>query len=232
MMEELGGKIYRAVLFDMDGTLYDQRRLRLNMAIALVGTCLLHPSAVRQLRIISVFRRMREEGGAVGGKDGFEAAQYAAVGEKLGLSPQKVRETVEKWMYQVPLRYLPRCRDERMAALIGRLRKSGTAVIVYSDYPAEEKLAALGLTADGCFSASDGEIACLKPDPRGIRAVLATTVFFPEECLYIGDRDEKDGASARSVGMDYLILPKGRRNGADLFSKIRRPAGTSQKEVR
>lgn len=232
MMEELGGKIYRAVLFDMDGTLYDQRRLWLRMAFALAGECLLHPAGVRQLRTIAVFRRMRETGGAVNGKDGFDAAQYAAVGEKLGISPQEVRKTVEKWMYRVPLRYLPRCRDERMAALIGRLRKSSTAVIVYSDYPAEEKLAALSLTADKCFSASDGEIACLKPDPRGIRAVLALTGLSPEECLYIGDRDEKDGASARSAGMDYLILPKSRRNREDLFSKIQRPAETPRKEVR
>lgn len=220
---------YKAVIFDVDGTLYDQRRLRLYMACALVRYCLLHPRRLGKMKILTAFRSWREKNGSnetdPGGND-LEAGQYEAVASVLGISAENVRSVVEKWMYGIPLRYIPLCGYKRLSDLIEHLHEKGIAAVAYSDYPVEEKLRVLGIRMDYCFCATDPEISCLKPDPRGIRSVLDQTGFSAGECLYIGDRDEKDGASARSAGIDYLILPKSmrRRNAPGLFENIRSPS--------
>lgn len=220
---------YKAVIFDVDGTLYDQRRLHLYMAVALGTYCLLHPTKLREIRILSAFRSWREKHGMEvkdSGKNGFEAGQYEAVAASLNVSPEIVKKVVKKWMYRAPLRFLPRCRDKRLAEFIAGLHEKGVVTVAYSDYPVEDKLSALGIRMDFRFCAADPEIACLKPDPRGIQSVLRRAGLSADECLYIGDRDEKDGASARSAGIDYLILPKSvrRRKARGLFQNIRRPS--------
>lgn len=226
MFDGFNEQKYRAVVFDVDGTLYDQRRLRFFMARALAAHCLLHPGGLGEVKTLAAFRTWREENGpeqSGSGKGGLKTGQYGAVASRRGVSAETVQNTVEKWMYRAPLRCIARCRDRKMADFIAWLHERGIVTIAYSDYPAEDKLKALGLRMEHCFCATDEDISCLKPDPRGIRTVLRKTGYSAGECLYIGDRDEKDGASARSVGMDYLILPKGarRRNAPGLFEEIR-----------
>jgi len=61
-------------------------------------------------------------------------------------------------------------------------------------------------------SATDVEVGRLKPDPKGL-IVAASSLNTPvKECLFIGDRDDKDGECARRAGMPYLILNRRRRN--------------------
>ena len=50
----------RAVIFDVDGTLYHQRPVRIRMACRLAGFFLLHPLRIRELLGIRHFRKLRE----------------------------------------------------------------------------------------------------------------------------------------------------------------------------
>ena len=138
----------------------------------------------------------------------------------MGVSAEWVQKTVEYWMYQVPLNLLPGCRDRLLTHLIEKLRKRGIQVFVYSDYPAEEKLRALGIPADHIFSALDPEIMCLKPDPKGLNHILSVTGFSPDQVLMVGDRDEKDGMAARNAGIDWLILPSAPKKRKKLLKEI------------
>jgi len=78
----------------------------------------------------------------------------------------------------------------------------------------------LGLDLDFVFSATDTLINCLKPNPKGLTAILHQLSLSPKDCLFVGDRDEKDGLCARQVGMDFLILPKNPLKRSQLYSSL------------
>lgn len=192
------------VVFDVDGTLYDQRRLRLLMLRDMALACLARPRSTFFVRILSEFRRCREalaeEGGA-----GIAVRQYEVPARRLGISPVEIERTVEDWMFRRPLAHLARCRYRGVAELFDGLRRSGRTVAVFSDHAAGDKLVAMGLTADIVVSAVDPHIDRLKPDPAGLLHILDRTNTKPERCLMIGDRDERDGAAARGAGVPALI---------------------------
>lgn len=208
---------YRAVIFDVDGTLYYQNRLRAIMAGRLLLHVLCQPHRLIDLKIIKAFRTFREEA-AVTPSD-LATYQYQVISEQLSVEFNDVKSVIEKWMYRMPLPYLRFCGDEKLLAIIRKIKSCGVTAIAYSDYPAVDKLAALGLDVDFVFSATDPAINCLKPNPRGLTAILSQLSLAPEDCLFIGDRDEKDGLCARQVGMDFLILPKSRSTRNQIYSR-------------
>ena len=191
------------VVFDVDGTLYDQRQLRLGMLRQLVR----HTWQTRSLdtlRTLRTFRRVREALGEQAGAD-FMALQYADTARRHGKTPAAVRALTDEWMEQRPLPLLAACRYAHVADVFAGLRASGKRIAAFSDYPAPAKLAALGLAADVVVCATDADIARLKPDPAGLLAILRQTRVAPERALMIGDRFDRDAAAAGRAGMRALI---------------------------
>ncbi len=221
------------VVFDLDGTLYDARWLRLRMAAWLLADA----ARCRSLevpRTLATFRRMREalaEAGArasaaplgaapihaadAGGSPtapmacagvDFLRFQYRLPAQHLGCRPADVQARVEDWMERRPLRWLAACRRPGIVALFEALRRQGKQVAVLSDYPAQDKLAALGLHADPVVWAGDDGVGRLKPDPRGLRQILARTGVAADRTVVVGDRADRDGAVAARVGARALLL--------------------------
>jgi FMN phosphatase YigB (HAD superfamily) len=201
----------KVVVFDLDGTLYDAGRLRRRMASSLGLHCLRHPRDLAVPRVLIEFRRCRERL-AEQEREGIRTLQYTVPAARLGLDPERVRQVVEEWFFRRPLPYLQGCRFAGVRSLFAKLREMGKAVAVLSDYPVDEKLAAVGLTADLTVSAMDSEVDRLKPHPAGLARVLELAGAEPRECLVVGDREERDGACARRLETACLIktsLPGG-----------------------
>lgn len=191
------------VVFDVDGTLYDQRGLRLIMLRALLVDAL-RSRSLDTLRTLRTFRHVREKLGDAG-ESSFMEAQFVQTADRHGKTPQQVRELVGDWMEARPLASVARYRYPYLEELFAGLRRHGKKVAVFSDYPAVDKLAAMGLDADLVVCATDPEIGRLKPDPAGLLEILRRTGVAPERALMIGDREDRDAAAAWQAGVRSLI---------------------------
>ena len=84
----------------------------------------------------------------------------------------------------------------------------GIKVGVFSDYPPELKLDALGI--GGRFSvvlcSTDPEVGMFKPHPRGFLVAAARWQIDPSEVLVVGDRPDTDAAGAVAAGMPCVIV--------------------------
>ncbi len=205
-----------AVLWDLDGTLYHQAPLRRRMLMELAWTPLTRGLGARRiLRRLRSFRRVREELRERGRpEESLERLQYAEPARRIGEDPEAVEATVAEWMYERPLRHLRRTRRGGIEELLSEFSRRGLRLGIFSDYPAEAKLAALGL--EGRFKpvlcATDRAINAFKPHPAGFLAACEAWGLEPGAVLYVGDREDVDGVGARNAGMRTYILGPGTRD--------------------
>lgn len=191
------------VVFDVDGTLYDQQRLRR----AMLARLLAHAARTRSLqalRVLRVFRQVRESLGDTADAD-FAVLQYERAAQQLGCAAGQVRALAAEWMEQRPLPLLRACRLPHVDRLFQGLRGAGKTVAVFSDYPAAAKLEALDLQAHPVVCAGDADCARLKPDPAGLLSILRRTGVPAARALLIGDRFDRDAAAAQRAGVHALV---------------------------
>lgn len=191
------------VVFDVDGTLYDQRRLRLAMLRCLLAATW-QTRSLDTLRTLRTFRHVREALGDRPEAD-FMRLQYARTAARHHKTEGEVRALTDEWMERKPLPFLAGCRYPHLDTLFAGLRGAGKQVAVFSDYPATDKLAALGLRAAPVVCATDAGVARLKPDPCGLLSILRQTGVPARRALMIGDRFDRDAVAASRAGMRALI---------------------------
>jgi len=205
----------RAVLLDLDGTLYYQRPLRCLMACELSAL----PFSLRSYRAAShiwhtlrAFRRVREELRQVGEPvEALATLQYVEAAKQAGEDRAVLERVVVEWIHRRPLKYLWLCRRRGLEAFLTFLDRQKIPVGVFSDYPVLDKLQALGLAGRMALtlSATDPEINALKPQPQGFLHACALWELPPAEVLYIGDRPEVDALGAANAGMSCALLGTG-----------------------
>jgi hypothetical protein len=114
----------------VDGTLYDQRRLRLLMGLEWAAYAAAHgPAAVDVARSIMAFRRTREELRRLGRPQArLEDLQYVEEARQARTDEGRMREVVREWIFLRPLRHLRRCRRSGIEELLPALRGRGLEV--------------------------------------------------------------------------------------------------------
>lgn len=196
---------HSAWLVDLDGTLYDPRPLKRAMALRLLGAA---PWAVPSLRVFRQWHERLRESGATCEPNPFER-QLAAAAEELGADPEQLRARVQNWMVERPAKLLPRFRREGLIAELRTHRAAGGRLALVSDYPAQLKLAGLGLRDLFEVVVANGEPGSpqhLKPHPEGYLLAAERLGVAPEGCLVVGDRDDADGEAARRAGMAFRLV--------------------------
>ena len=207
-----------AVLFDIDGTLYSQQRLRVVMAAEFVRTMRGRGLAqtVRLARIISAFRRTREEMRGLGEPSGWlDELQFAYAAQKVGVGVDEVRAAVEEWILTRPLKNLRFARRAGLDDTLSALTARGVRIGALSDYPTDTKLQAMGIAKQFSVTlcATDRSVNAFKPHPKGFHVACEQWGLAPQEVLYVGDRPEIDGAGAAAAGMHCIIV--GRHGRSD-----------------
>ena len=208
----------RAVLFDLDGTLYHQRRMRILMALELSTLLVTRPwSARRRLRALASYRKAQEALRLSPGDAITPQTQLDLAAERAGVPAQEIEALVNEWMQERPLKYLPLCRADGLSALLSLLDYEGLTMGVLSDYPADAKLRALGI-ADRfsvVLCATDPDVGALKPSPRGFLRACERWRIQPAEVLFVGDRLEVDAHGASAAGMPCVIVGHAARTAVD-----------------
>jgi len=202
----------KAVLLDVDGTIYRQAPVRARMALEMVSFFLATLSPIRLVRLvrrIMYFRRYRERLRTVGRPSGsLEKMQYSEPANKLGEEVASFRDTIVEWILQRPLRHIAKARRHGVGRFLRLLEAHDIKTGAFSDYPVREKLEALHLVHHFTvmLCATDSDINAFKPHPAGFLRACEVWNLNPSEVLYIGDRPDVDAAGARAAGMPCLII--------------------------
>lgn len=108
--------------------------------------------------------------------------------------------------------------------LLAALRSLPCKAIVSNGGGATQRLKLRAAGLEAVFSADciflSGELGMEKPDPRLFLHASQCLGVEPGQCLFIGDRDEIDGAGARAAGMRFQ-LARQVLNGPRLLEMLR-----------
>ncbi len=195
---------YDLYVFDVDGTLYYQNKLRLIMGKRLLMYYLLHPLKFKDLIIIKNFRSLRENAKDTNGL-------FDITAKKCNVSVSRVNEVIKKWIYENPIDALIASKDDTLLAIIDKLKANGKTVAIWSDYEADDKLKSLKLSTDYVYTAEQERVGELKPSPKGLNLIMSDLNVPKDKTIMIGDRMVKDGEAAKKAGCDYLILSKSKK---------------------
>lgn len=194
-----------AVIFDLDGTLYDNRILPLRLIVA-------DPFNIFKLKAERKARKLLK---GIDFKDaaGVYDALFAKMTEvNSRLTVEKAREWYQETYMPTQVAMLALYEKPRPCVdnLLQSLRDRGMKIILYTDYGhAREKVQALNIDpAYFDVIASAPKMGGLKPCKQSIERLLEYCGITAKDTIMIGDRDDTDGAAAQSVGMDYYNVKK------------------------
>lgn len=193
-----------AVIFDLDGTLYDNSKLP--------RLVILH--SLFHLRMLYAERMCRHHmsGRYYGGK----GDTYRELFRRMSLMTGKSVRTVEEWYWgkfmSLQVKLLRRYFHVKpwVIETLAALRARGIRIACFSEYSfIREKLKAIGVDPSSFDILIDAPTAggC-KPCRKAFMYVAAKLDAYPGDILVVGDREDTDGAGAEAANMRFLLVTK------------------------
>jgi HAD superfamily hydrolase (TIGR01549 family) len=210
----LGVTKIRAVLFDVDGTLYHQWPVRVCTTLEMAAHFAMRRAPLelsRNAKTLLTFRSVQEGLRPLGHSTvPLMQLQFEETARRVNTTPDEVRRLVDEWMFRRPTKYLHRARRREVVAAVDMLARQKIHLGVLSDYPVDGKLDALGLSHAFPLRlcTTNADINAFKPHPRGLLRACERWGLRPAEVVYVGDRADVDAAAAAAAGMRcYLVGP-------------------------
>jgi len=200
---------FRGVLFDLDGTFYDLRRLKRRLVKRIPREIFRHGlrGAWRRFRSLQRFRRQRERHrGSPAVKSLREVLLERVCGE-TGYPQELVAGAIDDFLYGADFPELRGLRSLDDRQVIETLDRRGYRLGVVSEYPVDSKLTALGLSDLPWRARLDCEmVGVLKPGPEIFQEGARRLGLAPERVLVVGDRRDADVEGAHAAGMQAAWL--------------------------
>ena len=200
----------RAVVFDLDGTLYNNSRFPFWLVSSRVADAFVF-SAERKVR-----RQMK--GVDLDNSDAFYDSFFSHISDRSRFSPDEARD----WYWTTYMNLFPRILrkhykpNDGVEEVFSFLNERNIPSAIYSDYPlVKERFEALGLSSDICenyWSAPD--MGAFKPAIRPMHEIASAMGVEADELLVVGDRVDTDGKSAFSCGAQFIHILK-KKNSKD-----------------
>jgi putative hydrolase of the HAD superfamily len=183
----------RAVVFDIDGTLYPIRRVALRSL----------PLFVRHLRLFYAFGRARQALRSERPGEALRQRQAELVAGVLGVDAAEAGRRIEQIVYRRWPAYFGRLRPfAGVVETLAALRQRGMLLGVVSDSPfTREKLSALGLQSGWDAVVSADEAGALKPNREPFERIARMLEVAPGEVLFVGNSYGRDVVGAHRTGM-------------------------------
>ena len=201
---------YKAVCFDIDGTLYpisvmNRRLLRIALAHPLFN--LRYRKNRKQIRLHqknyskAISFRWREamviQNGT--GKEpdvSFEEKDFKVTYDRL-----------QKWVYK-PMEKLYQSTEafNGVHETFEKIHAKGLIIGVFTDFPLLSKLKGMGLDDLVDFAASSDDVGFLKPDAHCFEYLLYNLKMDAKDVLYVGDSYTKDIEGASAAGLDSVLV--------------------------
>lgn len=191
-MQQTAAPQFKAIGFDVDGTLYSNARMYLHSLAW----------GARNLRLSLVLRDVREALRREAPVADFYAVQTERAARALGRDAGLVGRLIHERIYsewELSLRGLALAPG--LIACLDGFKAAGLRLGVLSDFPVGRKLELLGL--DGYFDCAlcTEDTGCLKPHADGFRRLAEGLGVAPGEMLYVGNSHRYDIMGAKDFGM-------------------------------
>lgn len=189
-----------AIVFDLDGTLYDKKYYPLRLVLSDLRHAFLASSERRARRLL--------KGQYFGNPEAFYRSLFWHISRHQNIPFQQARDWYFATYMPLTIRLMKKYYHvgEFVEPLIRALKERGIKTAVFSDYPCvEEKLIALGADLrwfDYLFIAP--EMGGLKPNKQLFENMIAQMEEEAQSVIMIGDREDTDGDGARAVGMRFI----------------------------
>jgi putative hydrolase of the HAD superfamily len=183
---------HEAVIFDLDDTLYPERRYALSGFAAIS-----HELQVRHgIPAADAFRTLSSALRA-----GRRQSAFQELCERFTLDQREIPRLVHLMRMHTPRLRLARAARQVLAAV----RRSQPVAVLTNGLPNVQvrKIAALGIEplVDAVIYAVEHGIGIGKPDAAPFLAVCTRLGVHPRECVFVGNDPIRDVAGARAVGM-------------------------------
>lgn len=203
----------KGVIFDLDGTLYTLKGLKIRMTFALFSSL----GILRHLSKSRAAIRNRE----FNDRSSLLNAFYKALSENAHITQDKAKQWYHEAFLVTFVRMLANHAMTRqgLMPLLTKLKQRNVRLAVVSDFGCVvERLHALNISP-ALFDTLDAaeDYGVLKPSPRPMNALAAKWQLDPSEILVVGDRQDLDGECAAAAGMQFLGICEKKKHETETF---------------
>jgi putative hydrolase of the HAD superfamily len=185
------------IAFDLDGTLYPNYRLNIQLI----------PFILKEWRLLLAFgnarkiiRMEQEKTPSAGGN--FYEYQAEIVAKLLTVKPEPMKEKIETLIYKGWQPLFKKIKlYKNVVETLNALRKSGYKLALLSDFPPEKKLEYLGISGIWDAVLCSERCGAIKPHLLSFTELIAALALPCERILYVGNSRSYDIAGAKRAGM-------------------------------
>ncbi len=197
----INGIEIKAVIFDLDGTLYNKKWLKLKSILS----CF--PNIITLKAIQDVRKEMR--GCDYGNIENLHNKLFEKVSSITKKNIDEISHIyinkLSKGLIDLMKQYKPRA---NLKMILKKLKSDSVKLAVFSDYPfVKERITSLSIDAGIFDILSDSEnYGVFKPSGRVVLHIAETLNTPKDMVLLVGDRDDTDGESAREAGTSFIQI--------------------------